>query len=201
MPDSDFSKFIDYVGQHQIMGETSKAHKRRLAEGWFQLYADPDKSGIDIGCGTDPLNHTFRRWDVMYGDGDAVYMDGVPENTFHTVYASHVLEHLREPETALRRWYEILKPGGHLIVMVPHRDMYEKKRFLPSIWNPDHKWFWLPDQADILGTKSFRATIDDAIPHGELISFKILDELYVPLSAHEHAVGEYSLEAIIRKPT
>ena len=43
-------------------GETSKAHNRRLEEGWFEKYAPPDRIGLDIGCGEDPLNKTFRRW-------------------------------------------------------------------------------------------------------------------------------------------
>ena len=52
-------------------GETSKAHDRRLKEGWFDKYAPPDRIGLDIGCGRDCLNKTFRRWDKIFGDGDA----------------------------------------------------------------------------------------------------------------------------------
>ncbi len=45
-------------------GETRKAHARRLKEGWYEKYAPSDKSGIDIGCQYDPLNETFRRYDI-----------------------------------------------------------------------------------------------------------------------------------------
>jgi hypothetical protein len=50
------------------MAEVVKARKRRLAEGWFEKYCPEDKCGIDIGCGDDPVNETFRRWDKKFGD-------------------------------------------------------------------------------------------------------------------------------------
>ena len=107
---------IDEFNEKGIMGETSKSHKRRLKEGWFDKYAPSNKSGLDIGCGKDPLNDTFRRWDKILGDGDATDLDGI-DGVFHTVYASHVLEHVRFPSRAVKRWYEVTsnimqKSGG-----------------------------------------------------------------------------------------
>ena len=120
--------FKEYRHDGPFKGETSKAAARRLREGWFTKFAPDWMSGIDIGCQEDFLNHTFRRWDYRFGDPDATYMDGVPDNVFHTVYASHLLEHLDDPVVALTNWYRITRPGGHLIVIVPHRDLYEKKK-------------------------------------------------------------------------
>src|SRR5690348_8692983 len=125
--------------------ETKKAHNRRLREGWFEKYAPETHSGIDIGCQRDMIHESFRPWDLIFGDGDATHMADVADDTYHTVYASHVLEHLADPDTAVLNWYRITKPGGHLIVIVPHRDLYEKKDDLPSRWNGDHRWFFLPD--------------------------------------------------------
>jgi SAM-dependent methyltransferase len=156
------------------VGETWKAHERRVRTGWFEKYA-PDQPGIDIGPDRDPLNHTFRRW-LYEKDGDATFMSGVPDGVFQTVYASHVLEHLHEPQRALKHWWRILRPGGHLIVVVPHRDLYEKKKELPSRWNPDHKWFWLPDADEPPVTLNFQRVLTEAVPDGEMISFTILDE-------------------------
>jgi SAM-dependent methyltransferase len=185
-------------GKH---GETSKSHARRSREGWYARFAPEDQSGIDIGCQYDPINETFRRFDHIYGDGDATLMEGVPDSVFATVYASHVLEHVVEPEVALRNWYRILKPGGHMIVMVPHRDMYEKKTTLPSTWNPDHKWMWLLDRDEEPHTLGLEHVIRRAgLPGAEVVSLKILDEGYdYSLPADVHAVGEFSIEAIIKK--
>jgi len=182
------------------VGETGKALPRRLRENWFEKYAPSDQTGIDLGAQKDPLNHTFRRFDFVYGDGDATYMKGVPDESFFTVYASHILEHLQYPHIAIKRWFDILKPDGHLIIVVPHRDLYEKKKFLPSNWNPEHTYFWLPDQEEPPCTKSLKKEILSAIPNANLVSFRVLDEGYdYSLSEHEHAIGEYSIEAIIQK--
>lgn len=182
------------------MGEVTKAKERRIREGWFEKYCPQDRSGIDIGCQTDPVNETFRRWDVIFGDGDATFMEGVSDNIFYTVHASHVLEHVAEPVTALQNWYRILAPGGHLIVLVPHRDLYEKSKKLPSKWNFEHRSYWLPDKEEAPFTRSLRGTIQEAIPDGEIVSFRVLDDGWVQLPDDVHPVGEYSIEAIVRKP-
>jgi len=183
------------------LGETRKAYARRAAEGWFDKYAPADKPGIDIGCQFDALNETFRRWDVIFGDGDATYMEGVPDNSFFTVYASHILEHLDKPVTALQNWFRILQPGGHMIVMVPHRDLYEKKKILPSSWNIEHKLFYLPDQSELPSTVSLLDMLEHALPNKvELVSLKTLNEGYdYSLPPHVHSVGEISIEAILKK--
>lgn len=199
-PHLELLKSRIYLDETGFKGETSKSHQRRVREGWFEKYAPEDKIGIDIGCSIDPLNQTFRRYDFAFGDPDATHMDGMPSNLFHTVYASHILEHISYPQTAIRRWYEILKPGGHLIIVVPHRDLYEKKRFTPSMWNKDHKYFWLPDVEEPPATKSLKKEVLAAIPNADIVEFRVLDEGYdYSLSKDEHPIGEFSIECIIRK--
>ena len=190
---------IDEYNRKGIMGETSKSHKRRGREGWFDKYAPSHKSGLDIGCGEDPLNHTFRRWDKKFKDGDAQEMEGVSDNIFHTVYASHILEHIRFPSKAVKRWYEIVRPGGHLIICVPHRDMYEKKGVLPSRWNHDHKHFFLPEEEDAPCTMNFKKVILTAIPDADFAEFHVLDDGHISNGPDKHSTGEYSIEAVIRK--
>lgn len=182
-------------------GETSKAKARRIRENWFCRFAPEDRTGIDIGCGADPLNSTFRRWDMLLGDGDASLMEGVPDDTFHTVYASHVLEHLRDPVTAVQHWMRICRPGGHVIIAVPHRDLYERKLDLPSRWNADHKWFWLPATDESPVTLSLSRVIDSGCKcfRHQLVDLRVCDEGWQSVDPNAHAVGEYSIEAVIRK--
>ncbi|MEK7359582.1 MAG: class I SAM-dependent methyltransferase, partial [Planctomycetota bacterium] len=47
---------------------------------------------------------------------DAVF----PENSFTAITAFYVLEHLFNPFSALKKMHDILKPGGALILRVPH---------------------------------------------------------------------------------
>lgn len=200
LPETAWLRINQEVEQKGYLGETGKSRQRRLKEGWFEKFAPEDKIGIDIGCQTDPLNQTFRRFDFVFGDGDATHMIGVPNNTFWTVYASHVLEHLQFPQKAIRRWYEITKPGGHLIIIVPHRDLYEKKRFPPSNWNPEHVYFWLPDAEDPPMTKSLKKEVLMAIPNAEIVQFRVLDDGYdYSIPADCHSIGEFSIECIIKK--
>lgn len=181
-------------------GETHKSRERRQREGWFEKYAPVDKAGLDIGCRDDPLNWTFRRWELAFGDGDATDLEGVPAETYYTVYASHVLEHIPFHRKALKRWYEVLKPGGHLIIVVPHRDLYEKKKSLPSSWNQEHVRFWLPEEEDPPSTLSLKKEILLAIPNANIVLLRVLDEDYEPGSGPiGHPIGEYSIEAIVQK--
>jgi|APSaa5957512535_1039671.scaffolds.fasta_scaffold95042_2 SAM-dependent methyltransferase len=199
-PDS-WQYVIDEYNRRGIVGETSKSHERRVKEGWHEKYAPANLSGLDIGCGEDALNNTFRRWDKKFKDGDAQEMEGVPDNTFHTVYASHILEHIRFPSKAVKKWYDIVEPGGHLIMCVPHRDLYEKKRVLPSNWNNDHKHFFLPEDEEQPCTLSFKKVILSVLPDADFAEFRVLDEGFLDKGKDWHSAGEYSIEAVIRKPS
>jgi SAM-dependent methyltransferase len=203
------------------MAETGKAHERRVQSGWYQKYIV--MPGIDIGCGLDPLcppngDRLFRYDNFWTNEGssrgdhmaefDATLMAGIPDESYQTVYASHVLEHLKDPVIGLQNWWRILRPGGYLIVCVPHRDLYEKKQTKPSLWNPHdrpgghgHETFWLPHVSEEPDTLSFYDILSTALPSAEFVEFNVLDHGYdYSLPADVHPVGEYAIEAILRKP-
>lgn len=51
------------------------------------------------------------------------------EGTLDYVLSSHVIEHFYDPVKALREWYRVIKPGGYIFVIAPHRDrMFDKHR-------------------------------------------------------------------------
>jgi SAM-dependent methyltransferase len=112
-------------------------------------------NGLDIGCGPDPILPGVRTFDV--GDGDANEILKRVSGPFDFVFSSHCLEHMREPEDALGQWWQLVRPGGHLVVIVPDEDLYEQGYF-PSIFNPDHKatftigkrTSWSPRSIDLL---------------------------------------------------
>lgn len=117
------------------MKESTKSAARRKAEGFYDKYLTG--TGIDIGCGSDPITESCRAWDLA--DGDAQKLEGVLDCSYDYVYSSHCLEHMRDPLEALGSWWRVLKPGGYLIVIVPDEDLYEQGIW-PSVFNPDHKW-------------------------------------------------------------
>jgi SAM-dependent methyltransferase len=54
--------------------------------------------------------------------GEAGRLDEVPDADYDALLASHVIEHLANPLGALAEWQRVLRPGGHLLLVVPHRD-------------------------------------------------------------------------------
>lgn len=116
-------------------GETGKAQARRQREGFFEKYCQGE--GLDIGCGNDPVVDGVYGWDLM--NGDAQYLKGVEDDSLDFVYSSHCLEHMIDVRIALYNWFRVIKTGGYLILYIPHRDLYEKKKELPSRFNPHHK--------------------------------------------------------------
>lgn len=92
--------------------------------------------GIDIGCKWDQVTPDCRRFDLEHGDAQRI--DEYVDEEFDFVYSSHCLEHLADPVDALRRWWGLVRPGGHLILVVPDEDLYEQG-FWPSQFNRDHR--------------------------------------------------------------
>jgi FkbM family methyltransferase len=180
-------------------GETRKSCLRRLKEGWFAEHVR--LPGIDIGCEQDPLldDPQWILWDRIFGSGCAQKMIGVEPESFATVYASHVLEHMECPTEAIQSWFRILMPGGRLIICVPHRDLYEKQKRLPSRWNDDHKTMWLPDFSEYPSTIGLTEFLGGAIPQATILSIRVLDADYQS-NGDQHPSGEFSIEAILEKP-
>src|SRR5882672_7208044 len=108
-------------GRRPRPGETSKARARREEDGFFNRFCQG--RGLDVGHGGDPVSPGCAEWDIE--DGDAHLLAGVPNDAFDFVYSSHTLEHLENPALALRNWSRVLAPGGHLILFLPDRDLYE----------------------------------------------------------------------------
>ncbi len=54
---------------------------------------------------------------VANGD-DLPFKDG----TLDYVLSSHVIEHFFDPVKALREWHRVIKPGGYIYIVAPHRD-------------------------------------------------------------------------------
>lgn len=195
------------------MSETKKAHGRRLRAGFYDKYLQGN--GIDIGCGDDPIVpwcDTFEKAAPDNGrpitsgtqyTGDATTMPGVQPLSYDWVYTSHIIEHVDFPHIAIASWFKLLKPGGYLIIYGPHRDLYERRRTLPSNWNSDHRTFWTLDYDEPPCTYGIIPTIRQTIsPHrGDLIYALRCDDDWGFVPEEQHAGGEYSFEIVIRKRT
>lgn len=179
----------------EVKAETSKARPRRLREGFFEQYCKG--KGLDIGYGGDLILPDARGWDFEHGD--AQYLKGVEDNSFDYVYSSHTLEHVDNAEITLQNWWRVLKPGGYLILYIPHRDLYEKRKNLPSIFNPTHQRFFLINENDPPDTVGIIPLLNNTIDNFELIYAKECNEGHTITDPSLHSDGEYSIEVVIKK--
>jgi ADP-heptose:LPS heptosyltransferase/predicted SAM-dependent methyltransferase len=111
---------------------------------------------LDIGCGPSKLwPHAIGvdslREQALFGIPmkpdlvvpDATRMPIFGDDAFDAVFSSHTLEHIDDTKAALAEWWRLVRPGGHLVLYLPHRDLY------PNVGqpgaNPDHRHDFVPD--------------------------------------------------------
>ena len=132
--------------------------------------------GIDIGCGPDPVTPEVRRFDLA--DGDANVITRHVTEQFDFVYSSHCLEHMHDPRATILEWWQLVKPGGHLFVVVPDEDLYEQGVF-PSRFNDDHKATFTISKARSWSPKSVNVwELANRLPRGKIVSLELQDHDY-----------------------
>lgn len=142
--------------------ESEKTFRHKMQSGFFELYMFGN--GLDVG-GKGYNNAEAILPEATLVDLDYPNYNGTilpfDDNSQNYVYSSHVLEHITDYKASIKEWLRVTKPGGYIITVVPHRDLYEKKEFPPSRFNGDHKRFYTPasllkEFEDSLPINSFR---------------------------------------------
>lgn len=187
--------YFRHIGRPRRPGETSKAKQRRIAESFFTTYCCGE--GLDVGYGGDLLAENCKGRDAEFGDAQC--LKDIADGAFDFVYSSHTLEHIEEPDAALREWGRVVKAGGFLILYVPHRDLYEKKKTLPSRWNNTHKHFFLPEEDEAPDTIGLAPLLKRALPDFEIVYVKECAQNHTVTDPQRHSDGEYSIELVARK--
>ena len=190
--------------------ECSKAVARRLhSPGFATHYFVGD--GLDVGSGPDPLARFAALFPLIRSvvpfdlpDGDAQLLAKYPADRFDFLHSSHCLEHLHDPFEGLANWVRVVRPGGHLVVLVPDEDLYEQGAW-PSTFNPDHKHTftfckvrsWSPvsvNLTDLLASVADRA---------EVLKVEVLYQTFLPGRGRgdqtQNPVGECAIEFVLRK--
>lgn len=99
----------------------------------FQTKTSPEgATKLHLGCGNIRLKG-FCNVDILPTIAVDVVSDiskltNFKNNSIELIYACHVLEHFshNDAERVLKRWFEVLKPGGQLRISVPDIDRIVK---------------------------------------------------------------------------
>jgi SAM-dependent methyltransferase len=108
---------------------------------------------LDAGAGMAPFRTLFEH--VTYETADFAQVPRkkyseldhvcdltsipVPDGTYDLVLCTQVMEHVPEPETVLREFHRVLKPGGKVFLSAPlfyreHETPYDFHRFTQFAW-------------------------------------------------------------------
>jgi len=104
--------------------------------------AFPHFVGIDINHEFGKLSHALRPEMSI----DCQDLSIFSSESMDFVFSSHLLGHLEDYRAVLKEWWRVVKPGGHLCLYLPHKDLH------PNIGRPGanehHKHDLLPSDIE-----------------------------------------------------
>jgi O-methyltransferase len=174
-----------------------KSYARRVNDGFIARYLS-GANILDIGFrGGDPeavpITETAIGIELDYPGYDGTHLP-FPDESQDAVLAAHVLEHIPNYREVLPEWYRVLRIGGYIVIMVPHRYLYERRCDLPSRWNGDHKRFYTP--------ASLLAEIEASLPvNGFRLRHMIDNDEGFNYQAPVDAIpsGNYEIELVLER--
>src|SRR3990172_13339669 len=136
-----------------MMGEASKIRDR--VKQWI------NGNVLDVCCRDDKITPDSIGIDREYFAGvnivgDCRNLRWFQKWAFETIFSSHGLEHLDNPQEALEEWCRVLKPGGNLILYLPETTLY---RTYGMASNPEHLHEFTIDEAIMMINRAMPAKI------------------------------------------
>jgi SAM-dependent methyltransferase len=179
------------------MRTRTPADQRRVITGFFERYMS-GQNILDIGyAGENPDNSPVVDnaigVDLNYPGYDGIHLP-FPDASQDTVFSGHCYEHVENYRLILQEWYRVLRIGGYIAVLVPHKYLYERKSTVPSFFNPEHKRFYTP--------ASLLREFEEALPVNgfrvrHLADIDIDFDYSTPIGEHAH--GSCEIELVVQK--
>jgi len=156
------------------MDEASKTEKIRGSEFKSRYFSG---KVLDIGCGNNLVVPNAIPFDKDQGDAQEI-LNYLEPKTFDCVHSSHSLEHMIDVPKALEQWWQLVKPGGAMVIVVPDEDLYEQGVW-PSLFNRDHSATFRINKHDSWSPVSYDlGMVCSKLPNAELISLEQQDQGY-----------------------
>ena len=104
---------------------------------------------LDVGCGLGEFLELYKnsygidsnKYAVDYCKSNnlrcfvgSAYKIPFRSSSFDVVLCSHLIEHLKRPEIALKEFRRVLKPSGKLIIIVPTKTGYKRDKTHVKYW-------------------------------------------------------------------
>ena len=86
-----------------------------------------------------------------------------------------------------------------MILYLPERDLYEKKKTLPSRFSLDHKHYFKLENDEKPNTVGIKSLLERNLKNYKIIYSKICKEGFTITDPYKHSDGEYSIEIIVQK--
>ena len=179
-------------------GEAGQSYLERIRSGFLDRYCSGPVV-LDVGyAGYDNPDKKTALPNAIGVDLEYPGYNGLKlpfeDASVDTVFSSHCLEHILYDHAAIRDWHRVLKVGGYIVCMVPSQALYEKRRFLPSKFNADHKRMYTP--ASLLGS------FEQALPVNSYRVRHMAENdkgFNYELGPDVHSDGAYEIELVIEK--
>jgi len=197
MAEPAVDRFAELEPKRAIGISFRRSYARRVTSGFMHRFFSGDAI-LDIGYrGGDPhavpITENAIGIELDYPGYDGVHLP-FPDESQDTILAGHVLEHIPVFEPVLRDWYRVLRIGGFMVLILPHRHLFERVCDLPSRWNGVHTRFYTP--------ASLLAEVESALPVNGFRVRHMADndfEYDYDRPIHLSPVGCYEIELVIEK--
>lgn len=181
-------------------GEAGRSYQRHRLSGFLDRYCsgplvlDVGFSGYDNPERKTALPHAIGI-DLDYPGYDGRTLP-FPDGAVDTIFSSHCLEHIQYEHAAIRDWFRVLRIGGFIVCTVPSQALYEKRRFLPSRFNEDHKRMYTPS--------SLLRSVEEALTVNTYRVRHLAENdrgFNYALGPDTHSDGAYEIELVVEKIT
>lgn len=165
---------------------------------------DVDGPCLHLGCGREPIEG-WHNVDLVDGPGvdEATDLSQTPwpwpDDWASVILAENLLEHLSEPDHAVKEAHRVLQPDGLLLIEVPHKDGRHGCQI-------DHRSFWDEHTLDIY---CGRGKAKKGLDAGQLFEMDALRVFHAhPFTWHQRrylgtelvGFGPHKLRFVLRKP-
>ena len=147
-----------------------------------ELFPKPKIVGIDKdknALKSAAINLKDKNLKIKHGD---IYNLNFSDNSFDIILASEILEHLKDDFKGLKEIYRVLRPGGLVLISVPHGNYpllwdpinwfferifktHIKKGFFAGIWNQHERLYSQDQLTKVVKKVGFKGIKSDILTH------------------------------------